>query len=155
ILRRGTISRYNLSPSAMEPALFVSLLRISHEGGAEVAADWPEKIAREWADSDSYLSGWAIEVSWIHRWAQVNDIRISAVNTTGDGDPVLAAVLVDEYEEELHTYRDIVWSRWFSESGGAPISWDGGYKFSMLSPKLGYIQPLGDDELGSINPFVH
>jgi hypothetical protein len=60
-----------------------------------------------------------------------------------DGD-VVQPVLADEDDEDLVPIRQLARSAWHSESGGAPISWSGGHKLSVLAPGLGYSSPYGD-----------
>jgi hypothetical protein len=156
-LSRGTISEYTVVTAAMAPPVLVGMLEAPDAGGAEIASDWPDEVAREWADSDSSLQDWQAGMDWVPRWAQVNDLRVSVINMRAADKPALQPVLVDEGDEELVPIREIASSSWASESGGAPISWAGGNALSLLAPGLGYNRLWGDaaeDEAG-VYPFIY
>jgi hypothetical protein len=156
-IERGVISDYTLFTAAMDPPVLVGMLEVSAAGGAEAAGDWPAEIARQWADSDSSLEEWPADLSWVPRWAKVNDLRVSAINIGTADEPSLQPVLADEDEGRLVPIREIASSAWHSESGGAPISWDGGSTFSLLAPRLGYESQWGDlvEEWAVGYPFVY
>ncbi len=155
-LSRGTISEYTVVTAAMDPPVLVSMLEASEEGGAEAVEDWPEEVARAWAESDSSLQDWQVEMDWVPRWARVNDVRVSVINMGTADSPVLQPVLADEGDEQLVPIREIARSSWASESGGAPISWSGGNTLSLLAPGLSYSYPWDDaaEEQAGVYPFT-
>ncbi len=154
-LSRGTISEYTVDAAALEPPVLVSTLEAAGMGGAEVAGDWPDEVAREWAESDSTIGAWTSALDWVARWARVNDLRVSVINVGSPDDPVLRPVLIDEDAEQLVPIRQIARSIWHSESPGAPISWTGGNTLSLLAPGLGYNLPFEDsaEEWDGAYPF--
>jgi hypothetical protein len=156
-LSRGTISEYTVVTAAMEPPVLVGLLEDPDAGDAESAGEWPDEVAREWAESDTSLQDWQLGLDWVPRWAKVNDLRVSVINTGTADSPFLQPVLVDEDEEQLVPTREIARSIWHSESGGAPTSWTGGNTLSLLAPGQGYNCPWADSaETGTdVYPFPH
>lgn len=84
------------------------------------------------------------------------------VHCTVDGQPVVAVrtghgwqwltVGDDEIENGGLVGEALVEYRWFSESGGAPISWDGGGSIGVVAHKLAVIRQWGD--LGDSREFV-
>ena len=155
-LGRGTISEYTVVTAVMDPPVLISMLEASEEGGAEAVGDWPEEVARAWAESDSLLREWQVELDWVPRWARVNDVRVSVINIGTADSPVLQPVLANEDDEQLVPIREIARSSWASESGGASISWSGGNILSLLAPGLGYSYPWDDAALdqAGIYPFT-
>lgn len=129
------------------------MLEAPEEGGAEAVGDWPEEVAREWAESDSSLQDWQVALDWVPRWAQVNNVRVSVINMGTPESPLLRPVLADEGEEQLVPIREIARSGWASESGGAPISWSGGNTLSLLAPGLGYGYAWGDTEEDQVGVY--
>jgi hypothetical protein len=139
-----TINEYRLVTAAMEPPVLVGMLEAPDVGGGEAAGEWPDEVAREWADSDSSLQDWQPGLAWVPRWARVNDLRVSMINLGTADSSFLQPVLVDEDEAQFVPIREIASSSWQSESGGAPISWGGGNTLSLLAPGQGYNRPWGD-----------
>lgn len=84
------------------------------------------------------------------------------VHCTVDGQPVVAVrtshgwqwltVGEDEIENGGLVGETLVEYRWFSESGGAPVSWDGGGSIGVVAPKLAVMRQWGD--LGDSREFV-
>ncbi|GAA2745337.1 hypothetical protein GCM10009868_26450 [Terrabacter aerolatus] len=92
----------------------------------------------------------------------VQGVPSRLVHCTVDGQPVVAVrtaqgwrwltVGDDEIENGELAGETVVEYRWFSESGGAPISWDGGGSIGVVAPKLAVIRQWGD--LGDGREFV-
>ncbi|WP_256792963.1 DUF3293 domain-containing protein [Terrabacter sp. Ter38] len=92
----------------------------------------------------------------------VEGVPSRLVHCTVDGQPVVAvrnghgwqwlSVGDDEIENGGLVSEALVEYRWFSESGGAPISWDGGGSIGVVAPKLAVIRQWGD--LGDSREFV-
>jgi hypothetical protein len=156
-LSRGAISEYTVDAAVMDPPVVVSMLEASGTGGAEVAGDWPDEVAAEWAESDSTIDEWewTRALDWVPRWARVNDLRVLVINLGSPDDPVLRPVLVDEGDEELVPIRQIARSIWHSESAGAPISWTGGNTLNLLAPGLGHNIPFEDSAEECPDPFPY
>jgi hypothetical protein len=137
-LQRGVISEYTIE--SLEPAVLVAMLLIPAGESAENPDDWPADVADQWTDSDYALEEWAPQVSWVPRWATVNDIRVSGIDMGRHVQPVLA----DEDQQQLVPIRVIARGSSHSESCGAGLSWAGGNTLSLLAPGLGYTQAWGD-----------
>ena len=143
-LAKGTITEYRIKEGVLEPPILVSMVEADTAGGPETAEDWPGDVGREWAESDAVLCDWTGDFDWFPRWARVNDIRVSSVEITLPDATFTQPVLADESMEELVPASEIAREALHSESGGAPISWDGGHTLSLLAPGLGYQHPDGD-----------
>lgn len=63
------------------------------------------------------------------------------------GGPIL--VDVDEREVYAETSTEVAHHSWYSESGGAPISWDGGSEVCLLDGKVIQIHNWGDVSTGT------
>src|SRR3954454_10768276 len=74
----------------------------------------------------------------------VGDSHVAGVAHEGRVVPVL----LDEYGEAL-AGEELAWYSWHSESGGAPISWDGGAELLRLNGPLALDHGWGDIETGS------
>ena len=58
-------------------------------------------------------------------------------------------VLLDDDDEGRLAGEELAWYSWYSESGGAPISWNGGAELLRLTGPLGLDHRWGDMESGS------
>lgn len=144
----GAVHEYVLDDSLL-PAEFVAHLAAA-EAEAEEAAGWPASLAEPWAERCEWLADLLPELEWVHRWAMVNGQPVSTVRTAAG----LLSVLVAESEEDLVGVRTLAESVWFSEGGGAPVSWDGRNKLILLRPGWAYERQSGDEgNQGRIIPF--
>ena len=62
-------------------------------------------------------------------------------------------MLVDLDADEFEGAREVARYTWFSESGGAPISWDGGNSLSVVDESLLWARQWGDE--GEESEFSH
>lgn len=111
---------------------------------AEVASereDEPEYCA-PWSDEDEDIVGWFGEANWLSVWARINGERVAVFT---DGAEVVVPMLVDLEDGQLEPVEHISTISWFSESGGAPISWNGGNSLSRLYGPFGCARQWGDE----------
>ena len=85
-----------------------------------------------------------MDVTWLHRWACVRGQRVTALSTDRQDATEYLPVLVDPDEPNFVPVRTIATYDWFSESGGAPISWDGHHRFHDLGNGLALFEEWGD-----------
>ena len=135
-VRRGVINEYTLnqySPASM----LLELLRVSATGGDEGGEGWTDGVADEWSDSDSSIEEVVSSLPHVSRWCTIDGARLVALRMGRQTHPLLVEPDdVDLPIEEVLGACEIVHSTWFSESGGAPISWDGGNSLSVVGPLL-------------------
>jgi hypothetical protein len=136
MVRRGAINEYTLNQYS-PASILLALLRVSATGGDEDAEGWVEGLADEWSDSDTAMEEGVSSLPNVSRWCTIDGARLIAL-TLGR---VTHPLLVDPNDldlpiEEMLGAREIAHSTWFSESGGAPISWDGGNSLSVVGPLL-------------------
>ena len=120
-VRRGAINEYTLNQGPPEWGGLLSLLRVSAAGGDEDSKGWPEGVADNWADGDDYVREIIGPVPVVNRWCTIQGIRIVALQLGRK----IVPMLVDLNADELEGAQEVAKYTWFSESGGAPISWDG------------------------------
>lgn len=113
--------------------------------GQEVEPDdWPESVSENWLDLDDYL----IQIDgllWHYVWTSLDSHPVLGVSLENEGiaDPIPALIDFDENPPiRAHIIGEY---SWFSESGGAPISWDGGSQISRLRGSLGFEGQFGDE----------
>ena len=75
---------------------------------------------------------------------EVNGHSLVAFAIGGTDQPAPAAVY-DEYDEQFRPVVALATSSWFSESGGAPVSWDGGNRLEQLPGRLLLETQWGDN----------
>lgn len=138
-VRHGAINVFTVDADQLTATELTSQLRVTSAGGDEATDGWPEDLAEEWEESDDFARQILGELPALMRWCTVAGYRLVAV-PYGRG---LAPVLVDPSSEEL-VVRELARYAWFSESGGAPISWDGGNSLSMISDGLVIARQWGD-----------
>lgn len=101
--------------------------------------DWPDDIVDEWGPIDDELP---VDIPVIDPWATINSARMLFLNP--DNVSGHYPVLFDRDEGTFTGLPVLAETSWFSESGGAPISWDGGSRLSRLCPGLLWSQAWGD-----------
>jgi hypothetical protein len=110
-------------------------MRIVDEDGE----GWPEDIVTEWSGVGDDLP---FDIPYREVWATVNGARVVLIEPDGSND--VHPVLFDRSEGEFVGLPVIAETSWFSESGGAPISWDGGASLSRLCPGILLSKAWGD-----------
>lgn len=122
----------------------VDRLMLIDPGVDEDPEAWQGEAAQVRAAEDEELSELLEGTQWLHRWVRVNGDRAVPVLTGSKGAKDVCFVLIDPVERELHG-QDVIaeWS-WFSESGGAPISWDGGNRIVRVGRGALVFQQWGD-----------
>ena len=105
---------------------------------------WDEQIAEDWIADDEFADAYFEDLSLIPRWVSVNGLRLVCLSVEGGPTRLAEPVLVDFSEQEFVPRRELVTHGWFSESGGAPISWDGGNSLSELSQHFLLMRQWGD-----------
>ena len=103
---------------------------------------WSPEVAQAWQDEDEQLEEEFPGVNWLPVWARVSwltmtpqeesSYRVTALEIQAGPDTHRFAVLVDD-EPSIVGTETLAKSSWFSESGGAPISWNGGNRLVRLS----------------------
>jgi hypothetical protein len=106
----------------------------------------------EWSDEDEAIEASFGDANWRPIRGRINGKRVTAIEIRSDGGEIVVPVLVDPDEGELDPIEEIAITTWFSESGGAPISWDGGSSLTRLNGRLGYARQWGD--YGAEHEFV-
>ena len=56
----------------------------------------------------------------------------------------IVPTMVDLDADEFEGAREVAEYTWFSEAGGAPISWDGGNSLSVVDESLVWTRQWGD-----------
>jgi hypothetical protein len=140
-VRRGAISEYTLNQGPPEWGGLLSLLRISTAGGDEDGEGWPQSVAGEWADSDDYVREIIGSAPVVNRWCTVEGLRLVPLQVGRKTVPMLV-----DLDSELEGLREVAEYTWFSESGGAPISWDGGNSLSVVDESLVWTRQWGDQD---------
>jgi hypothetical protein len=136
IVRRGVINQYTLNQNS-PASMLLELLRVSATGGDEDAEGWPDGVADEWIESARSIEEVVSSLPHVSRWCTIDGARLIALTMGRQTHPLLVDPDdVDLPLEEVLGAREIVHSTWFSESGGAPISWDGGNSLSVVGPLL-------------------
>lgn len=116
----------------------VMLAMTPHRVIAEDGEGWPEEITADWDDIDDELP---VALDHVPVWASINGARLLLV--TPDGTRPYP-VLFDRDEGAFTGLEVLAETSWFSESGGAPISWDGGSRLSRLYPGMLWSHAWGD-----------
>jgi len=138
-VRAGTISEYALSP-ALPAAEVMGWIRLATSSGEDAPDPWPDYGAREWLEEDATVSEILDGTPHILPWARIDRFRLAAVRVGRRWTPVL----IDMDEQEVVSRREIARFTWFSESGGAPISWDGGNSLALVGGELIQARQWGD-----------
>jgi hypothetical protein len=97
-----------------------------------------------WTEEDEDILSLFPGTDWVTLRGRINGTRVAALRAIDDKAEPAIPVLVDVDEGQLEPIEDIAMITWFSESGGAPISWDGGNSLSRLNGPIGYARQWGD-----------
>lgn len=140
-VRRGAINEYTLSQAPPDWWGLLSLLRVSAAGGDEDSEGWPEGVTDDWSDKDDYVLEIMGHAPLVNRWCTIQGVRLFALQVDRKTVPILVDLDADEFEGA----REVARYTWFSESGGAPISWDGGNSLSVVDESLLWTRQWGDE----------
>ena len=140
-VRRGAINEYTLRKAPPDWWGLLSLLRVSAAGGDEDSEGWPEGVPDDWSDKDDYVLEIMGPAPLVNRWCTIQGVRLFALQVGRKTVPML----VDLDADELEGAREVARYTWFSESGGAPISWDGGNSLSVVDESLLWARQWGDE----------
>ena len=110
---------------------------------AEDGEGWPDDVVSRWNDYEDYLT---VDVPHMKAWAEINDATVLLV--TRNGAPGVVPVLYDVDEGDFVGLPTLVETSWFSDGGGAPISWNGGSRLSRLGSGLLVGTAWGDTRQG-------
>jgi len=141
-VRAGTISEYALCP-ALPAAKVMGWIRLATSSSKDAPGRWPDYEAWEWLEEDATVSEILDGTPHMLPWCRIDRFRVAAVRVGRRWAPVL----IDMDEQEVVPRREIARFTWFSESGGAPISWDGGNSLELVGDAL--IQARQWGEMGS------
>jgi hypothetical protein len=104
----------------------------------QVRQEWNPTVAEEWPELDDELP---IDTPHIDVWATINGARVVLLTPEkGSVHPVL----FDSDEGNFVDLPLLAEASWFSESDGAPISWDGGARISELYDGTLWREAWGD-----------
>ena len=148
VLTSATAVRYLIEEGALPIDALLEVLQAT--GGEVDPDDWDEDAVADWNEQDEILEDMILPWEWHRLWASVNGIRVTALLTNG---PESATpVLVDEDEvPPVRPLETVASYSWHSESGGAPISWDGGASVERVNGHVAIDWRWGDvDEESSI-----
>jgi hypothetical protein len=113
--------------------------------------DWQPELIPGWEeDHREYLEEVYPDLDWHPLWATIDDRYVTAIRVPRDDGETLQPVLANLREECLLPAQEIAEYTWFSESGGAPISWNGGSNLWRLSGDV-----LLDHVWGDVDPGNH
>ncbi len=159
-LTSAAVVRFELATADLHPADLAHALTIS--GQAPDVELWEESgLVNEWFDeANGYVP---TGPEWRLLWTSVSTLfvddrlwnggheggvfYVEGVDVRGKG---LMPFLVHEYK--IVPRQTLAESSWFSESGGAPISWDGGNSISLIADGLLQFRQWGDS--GEYENFV-
>jgi hypothetical protein len=112
---------------------------------ADSAEKWPDPIPDYWGDEMASSLAWEYS-DWEIRGTSgtVDDCHIVEVGAQIEGAPVSFIALADLSWPKLQPVRLVADSKWHSESGGAPISWDGGNAVELLNGRIAMKTQWGD-----------
>jgi hypothetical protein len=110
---------------------------------AEDGEGWPDDVVSRWSGYEDYLT---VDVPHLKAWAEINDATVLLV--TRNGAPGVVPVLYDVDEGDFVGLPTLVETSWFSDGGGAPISWNGGSRLSRLGSGLLVGSAWGDTRQG-------
>lgn len=129
----------------VEPGLVADVVRtiVPPKVVAESRDEWPDDVVERWTEYEDYLP---LEAPTIEVWAEINGATLLVYVPEGQTHPY--GVLYDWDEGQFLGLDVLAESTWFSESGGAPISWDGGSRISRLYPGMLLTQTWGDLNVG-------
>lgn len=102
-----------------------------------------EDLVESWLDEDELLEE-VVEAEVTHRWVMVNGDRVLGVKS-GD---VLMPVRYRVSDEEFVRIRHLAEGRWFSDGGGAPMSWEGGGEVALVAKNVVMERVWGDADSG-------
>ena len=139
-VRRSAINEYTLNQSRLTPVDLLGLLHVSAAGGGEDSEGWPAELTEHWSNSDEAVTYMVGSTPVVNRWCTIDDYRLVATQLGRKTVPILVDFDAGQPvgAEALAEYT------WFSESGGAPISWDGGNSLSVVSASLVFARQWGD-----------
>lgn len=126
--------------SELTLADIVPLLRFHGRRVSQGEARVLPRDSEEWLEDDAVLDGLWPDVEFAHRWVSVNGTRLTGITTVTGAD----IVAVNIGGEELLPLKTIADGFWSSESGGAPISWEGSSQLVQLGAKSGAVVTRGD-----------
>jgi hypothetical protein len=147
VLDEDHITRFDLAPGAPRPSELLPLLRV-RPGDSVDDEFWPSGARDDWVLDDEAFEQHHLEPRLL--WVQLGDWHVHALETT---DGVEALVPVDSSGSELLLDR-LAESSWFSEAGGAPISWDGGDAIDRVSDDCVLLHTWGDVDRRESELFV-
>lgn len=139
-LSSGTITSYRVDASTLEPVQLVSLLRVVGTD-AEDPEPWPEDVSEKWSTGDDELAEQIGDVTWVPRWIEVNDRRVSTVKAD---DGTLIPVLPDEDGLRVEVSSPLAEYSWSSSGGGRPLESNGGASTGLLREGIVYERQWGD-----------
>lgn len=139
----GEMRTYTADQSRLSLDALLSVLRptggLESEGG-----EWMHEDASYFNDQDEQLSDDLPGVQFVHRWVQAFGRRVTGIVRRGGVD----VVALDHVGEGLEEKAVVAEGSWFSEAGGAPISWDVGSSLTRLSRNLCLSRTWGDQDPG-------
>jgi hypothetical protein len=139
-VRAGTISEYTLSPS-LPAAKVMGWIRLATSSSKDAPGRrCSDEQAREWLDEDATVSQILDGTPHVLPWCRIDRLRVAAVRPGRRWAPVL----IDMDEQEVVSGREFARFTWFSESGGAPVSWDGGNSLALVGDALIQVRQWGD-----------
>jgi hypothetical protein len=113
-------------------------------------------VAAEWVAKDEWVRSLESEppLKVAAPWAEINGHRLLVVTHTEDPSFPATLLLVghdpyDNPDDWIYGATLLASNTWFSESGGAPISWGGGSSLSLVAPGIYWHRSWGDVDQSS------
>lgn len=138
------ITHIATGPDGPSPTTVLTQLRV--DGQAD-ATEWDGEEITEQLAEDADIADLAEGLAWSPVWAYLDGQRITGIAIETDAGSDVEPVAIDLWTPALISLRPIATSSWFSEGGGALVSWDGGTRLAQITRTLGIDEQWGD--LGS------
>lgn len=124
------------------------MLVVDPSGGDECPQDWlKSNELTAWADDDDEIADCFSDLPILSRWVSVRarDMTGRLVGLVSPGFDA-TAVVVDVSGACIESGRDLAEYSWFSEGGGAPVSWGGASRLADLGHGWLMYDRRGDSE---------
>jgi hypothetical protein len=129
-------------------ALLESLVVDSSPPSPEL--EWEPELIPDLEGDRDYLEEVYPGLDWHPLWDSIDDRYVTAIQVARNGGETLHPVLADLREGCLLPAEEIAEYNWFSESGGAPISWNGSSNLWRVSGDV-----LVEHVSGDVDPGNH
>jgi hypothetical protein len=141
-LHASAMNEYVVIDPGPTPVQLLEAMEVAPDGQETDPDSWDDELLDRWTDDEDLTREILSDNDGTPLRTTINGQQVATLRIEETSN----LVLVDLDDEQITPLAELASFSWYSESGGAPISWNGGDSVVLIHPRLLQIRSWGDIE---------